>query len=133
MGNVRKPSGVEASKLASRGLRGDIVGQLAQRDARGGISEDAFNLLKFHGTYEQFDRDTATAASSAARTRNGSSWRASASRAGALTAAQYLALDALADTHANSTLRVTTRQAIQFHAILREISGRPSRPSATPC
>ena len=38
---------------------------------------------------------------------------------GRLTAAQYLALDALASSHGNGTLRVTTRQAIQFHAVAK--------------
>ena len=57
---MKKPSGVEASKLASQRLRGDIAAQLAQPDARGGISENAYSLLKFHGIYQRYDRDTAT-------------------------------------------------------------------------
>src|SRR5437764_2100462 len=38
---------------------------------------------------------------------------------GRLTAGQYLALDALADRYANGTLRITTRQSIQFHGVLK--------------
>ena len=34
-------------------------------------------------------------------------------------AEQYLALDRLADDHANRTIRITTRQGIQFHGILK--------------
>ena len=40
--------------------------------------------------------------------------------AGRLTATQWLALDNLADTHADGTLRLTTRQGVQFHGILRQ-------------
>ncbi|MBX9701984.1 MAG: NADPH-dependent assimilatory sulfite reductase hemoprotein subunit [Acetobacteraceae bacterium] len=120
MGNLRKPSGVEVSKLASRGLRGDIAEQLAARDPRGGISENAYNLLKFHGTYEQFDRDTATARKQRGEDKEWQFMARVRIPGGALAAAQYLALDALADRYGNSTLRITTRQAIQFHTILRE-------------
>src|ERR1035437_5942069 len=38
---------------------------------------------------------------------------------GRLSAAQYLALDALSDRYSNSTLRITTRQGIQFHGVLK--------------
>ena len=39
---------------------------------------------------------------------------------GAMTAEQYLVLDALADRYANGTLRITTRASMQFHGVLRE-------------
>jgi len=48
---------------------------------------------------------------------------------GRLTAAQYLALDDIAGRYANSTLRITTRQTIQFHAIVKSELKRPSPPS----
>jgi dissimilatory sulfite reductase (desulfoviridin) alpha/beta subunit len=38
---------------------------------------------------------------------------------GRLTASQYLALDALADRHANGSLRITTRHSIQFHSVVK--------------
>ena len=38
---------------------------------------------------------------------------------GVMTAAQYLALDELADRYGNGTLRITTRQGIQFHGIIK--------------
>jgi sulfite reductase (ferredoxin) len=118
--SAKKPSGVEVQKAASRRLRGDIAGQLAARDVRGGISESAYSLLKFHGTYEQFDRDTATARKQRGEDKEWQFMARVRIPGGALTAAQYLALDALADRYGNSTLRVTTRQAIQFHSVLRE-------------
>ena len=114
-----KPSGAEAIKLDSQGLRGDIAAQLTAPDIRGGISESAYTLLKFHGTYEQFDRDTATARKQAGEDKDWSFMVRVRAPAGRLTAVQWLALDALADSHADGTLRLTTRQGLQFHTVLR--------------
>ncbi len=114
-----KPTGAEAIKLQSAGLRGDIAEQLALPEIRGGISESAYTLLKFHGTYEQFDRDTATARKQAGEDKDWSFMVRVRAPAGRLTAAQWLALDELADSHADGTLRLTTRQGLQFHTVLR--------------
>src|SRR5438270_9985925 len=108
-----KLSPVEDIKEASRNLRGTVAAELAE-DA------DHFNdqnkqLLKFHGTYQQDDRD-------ARKDRH----KAGAGKAymfmvrckipsGKVSAAQYLALDDLAGKHANGSLRITSRQGIQFH------------------
>ena len=54
------PSAVERIKAASRGLRGTIVESLAD-PVTGGLAEDDQQLLKFHGTYQQHDRDSAEA------------------------------------------------------------------------
>ena len=93
----KKPTGVEISKLASRGLRGGVADELASTETRGGVSEDSFNLLKFHGTYEQFDRDTATPRKQAGLDKEWQFMVRVRAPAGLLTAEQYLALDALAD------------------------------------
>ena len=113
-----KPSGAETIKLASAGLRGDIAAELAS-ESHGGISESAYTLLKFHGTYEQFDRDTATARKQAGEDKEWSFMVRVRAPAGRLTAAQWLALDSLADSHADGTLRLTTRQGLQFHTVSR--------------
>ena len=112
-----KPSGVERLKLASRGLRGDLAEQLAAGGTQ--VTEDGYNLLKFHGTYEQHDRDSATERKQQGLEKAYSFMVRVRIPGGALTASQYLALDALADRYANATLRVTTRQAIQFHGVLK--------------
>ena len=114
-----KPSGAEAIKATSQGLRGDIAAALSAEAAPGGISESAYALLKFHGTYEQFDRDTATARKQAGEDKDWSFMVRVRSPAGRLKAAQWLALDTLADSHADGTLRLTTRQGVQFHTISR--------------
>jgi sulfite reductase beta subunit-like hemoprotein len=112
-------SGAESIKLQSQGLRGDITEQLTAPEIRGGISESAYTLLKFHGTYEQFDRDTATARKQAGDDKDWSFMVRVRAPAGRMTAAQWLALDGLADSHADGTLRLTTRQGLQFHAVSR--------------
>ncbi len=115
-----KPSGAELIKADSRALRGTIAEEIAADEARGGLSEGAYTLLKFHGTYEQFDRDTATERKQRGEDKDWSFMVRVRAPAGRLTAAQWLALDSLADTHADGTLRLTTRQGVQFHGIIRQ-------------
>ncbi len=115
--SARKPSGVETLKQGSHGLRGRLAEELAEGGTQ--VSEDAYNLLKFHGSYEQFDRDTATALKQQKLEKDYQFMVRVRMPGGMLTADQYLALDALADSHANGTLRITTRQGLQFHGVLK--------------
>lgn len=115
-----KPSGAEHIKAESRALRGTIAEEIDASEVRGGLSEGAYTLLKFHGTYEQFDRDTATERKQRGEDKDWSFMVRVRAPAGRLTAAQWLALDALAESHADGTLRLTTRQGVQFHGIIRQ-------------
>ena len=115
-----KASGAESIKSESRALRGTIAEEIAAQEARGGLSEGAYTLLKFHGTYEQFDRDTATERKQRGEDKNWSFMVRVRAPAGRLTAEQWLALDKLADSHADGTLRLTTRQGVQFHGVVRQ-------------
>ncbi len=112
-----KLSGVEGVKEASHLLRGRLAEELAEGGTQ--VSEDAYNLLKFHGTYEQYDRDTATALKQKGQEKDYSFMVRVRMPGGVLTPAQYLALDALADRYANGTMRITTRQGIQFHGVVK--------------
>jgi sulfite reductase (ferredoxin) len=112
-----KLSSVEMLKTASHGLRGDIAEELAAGGIQ--VSEDTYQLLKFHGSYEQFDRDTATDRKQHGIEKEYQFMLRVRMPGGMLTAEQYLALDRLADDHANRTIRITTRQGIQFHGILK--------------
>jgi sulfite reductase (ferredoxin) len=110
-------SKVEAVKLQSRRLRGNLAHALA--DTVAPFDNDGYSLLKFHGIYQGYDRDSATA-----RKQRGDSklWQFMVRvriPGGRLTAAQYLALDGLADRYANGSLRITTRQSIQFHGVVK--------------
>ncbi len=114
---AKKLTSVETLKQSSRGLRGRLADELAEGGVQ--VSEDAYNLLKFHGSYEQFDRDTATALKQRHLEKDYQFMVRIRMPGGMLTATQYLALDRLADSHANGTLRITTRQAIQLHGVLK--------------
>src|SRR5262249_20119187 len=78
-----------------------------------------YSLLKFHGVYQGYDRDSATERKQRGDTKVWQFMVRVRIPGGRLTAAQYLALDELADRYANGTLRVTTRQSIQFHGVVK--------------
>lgn len=113
---VPQESKVEVTKREGRYLRGTIRETLAAEDATH-FGPDDVQLLKFHGTYQQDDRD-------ARRHREGGekAWRFMVRvvlPGGVLTADQYLGFDELAERYADGTLRVTTRQGFQFHGVLK--------------
>jgi sulfite reductase (NADPH) hemoprotein beta-component len=112
------PSAVERIKAASRGLRGTIVESLAD-PVTGGLADDDQQLLKFHGSYQQHDRDSAEARRQAKLEPDYSFMIRTRLPGGLVTPAQWLALDALATRYANGTLRLTSRQAFQLHGVLK--------------
>jgi sulfite reductase (ferredoxin) len=112
-----KLSAVEALKSESHGLRGNLAAELADGGIQ--VSEDAYNLLKFHGSYEQFDRDTATERKQSKLEKEYQFMLRCRMPGGLMTARQYLYFDELADRRANGSLRITVRQGIQFHGILK--------------
>ena len=111
-----KRSAVELIKENSRHLRGTLAEELAQETDHFG--DQTKQLLKFHGSYQQDDRD----ARKERRQGGGKSFifmiRCKIP-GGVVTADQYLALDRLTEEYANGTLRITTRQGIQFHGVLK--------------
>ena len=111
-------SAVERIKAASRGLRGTIVESLAD-PVTGGLADDDQHLLKFHGSYQQYDRDSAEARRQAKLEPAYSFMIRTRLPGGLVSPAQWLALDALATRHANGTLRLTSRQAFQLHGVLK--------------
>ena len=110
-------SKVEVAKRNSRHLRGTIAETLASGASH--FEHDDIQLLKFHGTYQQDSRDERRGRESAGAEKAYSFMVRVAIPAGAITAEQYLALEEIADQHANGTLRVTTRQGFQFHGVLK--------------
>jgi sulfite reductase beta subunit-like hemoprotein len=113
---TEKPeSKVETAKRRGRHLRGSIAETLASDATHFG--EDDASLLKFHGTYQQDDRDRRRARESEEKAYQ--FMVRVAIPAGAVTAAQYLSLESIADRLGNGTLRVTTRQGFQFHGVLK--------------
>ncbi len=115
--NPPKLSAVETLKIGSHRLRGTLAAELAEGGIQ--VSEDAYQLLKFHGSYEQFDRDTATERKQHGIEKEYQFMLRCRMPGGMMTAAQYLYFDKLADRRANGSLRITVRQGIQFHGILK--------------
>jgi sulfite reductase (ferredoxin) len=112
-----KLSPVEGIKTASRYLKGSLPEELAADTDH--FTEDAKQLLKFHGSYQQEDRDARKNRSKAGVGKAYMMMIRLKLPGGVLSAKQYLAMDALADQYANGTLRLTTRQSIQFHGVLK--------------
>ena len=112
-----KLSAVETLKTESHRLRGTLAEELGAGGIQ--VSEDAYQLLKFHGSYEQFDRDTATERKQHGEEKEYQFMLRCRMPGGHMTAAQYLYFDRLADARANGSLRITVRQGIQFHGILK--------------
>jgi sulfite reductase (NADPH) hemoprotein beta-component len=109
---------VEAIKQGSRRLRGSLLASLAD-PVTGALAEDDQTLIKYHGSYQQDDRDLREerrqqklepAYSFMIRTRT---------PGGVVTPAQWLQLDRIATTWAERGLRLTTRQAFQFHGVIK--------------
>jgi len=114
---VTKESKVEVAKRHGRHLRGAIGETLASEATH--FAEDDVSLLKFHGTYQQDDRDLRRAREAAGQEKAYAFMVRVAIPAGAINAEQYLGLEEIADEHGNHTLRVTTRQGFQFHGVLK--------------
>jgi sulfite reductase (ferredoxin) len=110
-------SKVEVAKRTGRHLRGTITETLtSDRTHFGG---DDVALLKFHGTYQQDDRDARKMLEAAGLEKAYSFMVRIAIPAGQITGDQYLGLERIADEHGNGTLRVTTRQGFQFHGVIK--------------
>ena len=108
----------EGIKAASRALRGGIAAGLAVPQT-GALADDDTQLTKFHGIYQQDDRDLRgergrkklePAYSFMARLRI---------PGGQVSPAQWVALHEIARERANGTIRLTTRETVQFHGILK--------------
>lgn len=111
-------SHLEQIKIDSRYLRGTIEEGLND-PITGAISDDDNKLLKFHGSYQQDDRDIRDER----RKRKLEPAHAFMIRArlpgGIVTPQQWLALDHIATTWATRGLRITTRQTFQWHGVVK--------------
>src|SRR5262245_31760834 len=106
-----KLSSAETLKRDSRHLRGTIAEELGNSLTY--FSKPATGILKFHGIYQQDDRDLRKQQPE----RVFSTMVRVGIPGGRLTAEQYLELDRLADDVGDGTLRITSRQAIQYHGV----------------
>ncbi len=113
-----KVSPVETIKLQSDYLRGTIAQELL--DGNDGFSKASVQLLKHHGTYQQDNRDERAAARKAGESGKMHSFMVRTKvPGGKLTSRQLLAELDLCDELGNTTLRLTSRQALQLHGVLK--------------
>lgn len=111
-------SAFELLKARSRGLRGTIAEDLA--DPKPSFSDESTSLLKFHGTYQQDDRDTRTDRKKAGLDRDYRMMVRTKFPGGTITAEQYILCDDMADTYGQHDLRITSRQGFQFHGVVKK-------------
>lgn len=110
-------SKVEHLKEESRGLRGSIAEELA--DDSDHVSDASTKLLKFHGTYQQDNRDSRKERRKQGLGKEYSFMVRNRMPGGKITAEQFLGELDIADEFGNGTLRVTTRQGIQLHGVVK--------------
>ncbi len=112
--SVKKVSRLEGIKERSQFLREPVATELAQDTTH--FSEDGIQILKFHGSYQQDNRDNRVKGQEKdyrmmLRTRN---------PGGLVSPELYLTLDELSDKYGYGNIRATTRQAFQLHGILKK-------------
>ena len=115
--DTKKVSKVELIKEAGNYLRGTIAEAL--HDGTPKFGEDDIQLLKFHGMYQQDDRDLRKIARKEGRDKHYMMMIRARIPGGVLSPEGYLQFDGLADKYGNGTLRITTRQTFQLHGILK--------------
>lgn len=111
-------SPVERIKKGSRGLRGTLKESLADEHT-GAIREDDQSLVKFHGMYMQDDRDRREERAAKKLERLYSFMIRLRLPGGFLTAEQYEAMHHIAGEHSTGVIKITTRQTVQLHGILK--------------
>jgi sulfite reductase (NADPH) hemoprotein beta-component len=113
-----KLSANERIKEASDYLRGTLADGL--RDGiTGAITDDDAQLVKFHGMYLQDDRDLRAERGRKKLEKAFAFMLRVRISGGVLTPEQYLTLDKVAREHGNGSLRITTRQTIQLHGVIK--------------
>ncbi len=108
----------ERIKEASDYLRGTLAEGI-RREITGAISEDDAQLVKFHGMYLQDDRDLRPERTRKKMEKAFAFMVRVRVPGGVLTPAQWLALDQVARDYGNGSVRLTTRQSVQLHGVIK--------------
>src|SRR6201995_1678425 len=111
-------SGIEKIKQASDSLRGTIREGLAD-EVTGAISEEDKALVKFHGMYLQDDRDRREERAEKKLERLYSFMIRLRLPGGFLTPQQWVAVHHIAGKNSTGVIKITTRQTIQLHGLLK--------------
>ncbi|MDI9240601.1 assimilatory sulfite reductase (NADPH) hemoprotein subunit [Lysobacter sp. LF1] len=109
---------VEDIKQQSARLRGTLLESLAN-PVTGALNEDDQTLIKYHGSYQQDDRDVREERRLAKLEPAYAFMIRTRTPGGVVSPKQWLQLDSVATAYAERGLRITTRQAFQFHGVIK--------------
>lgn len=109
---------VEQIKAQSGRLRGELLESLAD-PITGALRESDQTVIKYHGSYQQDDRDVREARRLAKLEPDYSFMIRTRTPGGVVTPTQWLGLDQIAQDYATRGLRITSRQALQFHGVIK--------------
>ena len=110
--------GVEKEKAVSRGLRGNLAESVADQ-LSGAVADNDIHVLKHHGTYQQFDRETQHDRKKQFLEPEYSFMIRARIPGGVCDSEQWLALDQMCQDFGNNSIRLTTRQTFQLHGIVK--------------
>jgi sulfite reductase (NADPH) hemoprotein beta-component len=109
---------VEAIKAQSAQLRGELLNSLAD-PLTGSLRESDQTIIKYHGSYQQDDRDQREARREAKLEPDYSFMIRTRTPGGVIQPWQWSKLDAIARRYCTRGLRITSRQALQFHGVIK--------------
>jgi sulfite reductase (ferredoxin) len=112
--STEKVSKLEGLKERSKGLREPLLTELLEDTTH--FSENAVQILKFHGSYQQDNRDHRVKG----QEKDYQMMLRTRSPGGYIPPELYLTLDRLSEEYGNDTLRTTTRQGFQIHGVLKK-------------
>ena len=118
MGEQQNLSAIERIKVNSDGLRGTIVDSI-QDEITGSIREDDQAVIKFHGMYQQDDRDLRAERAKSKLDRLYSFMIRLRLPGGFLKPEQWVAVHEIAGEHSTGVIKITTRQTVQLHGLLK--------------
>ena len=118
MSDEKKLSANEGIKTRSNFLRGTISEGLEDLST-GGLSADDQQLIKFHGSYQQDDRDLRAARRKHKLEKAYSFMIRIRVPGGVSTPQQWLEMDRMCEEFGNGDFKLTTRQAYQLHGIIK--------------
>jgi sulfite reductase (NADPH) hemoprotein beta-component len=113
-----KLSAVEKIKEESRGLRGTLADSL-NNELTGAITEDDQAVIKFHGIYQQDNRDRRDERAQKKLERDYNFMIRLRLPGGVVNSAQWLAINEIANNHSTGIIKITTRQTLQLHGIIK--------------
>jgi sulfite reductase (NADPH) hemoprotein beta-component len=115
---MTKLSEVERIKTKSNYLRGDLKKEL-KNQLTGSVSNDEQQLIKFHGIYQQDDRDRRKERALKKHEKAYSFMLRLRIPAGKITAQQFSNIFDVTETHGTGIVKITTRQTVQLHGVIK--------------